>query len=151
MIENDLTIQIKREPDCEDISMPEYQTSGSAGLDIHAAVKDSVIINPGEVKLISAGFRMAIPEGYEAQIRPRSGLALKHGIGVLNAPGTIDSDYRGIVGIILINLSSKPFTIRRNDRIAQMVVQEVIRVRIHPVRVLENSDRQEGGFGSTGQ
>lgn len=145
-----IKIQIQREPGCEDIKLPEYQTSGSAGMDIHAAVDEDVFIEPGSVQLISAGFRMAIPEGYEVQVRPRSGLALKFGIGVLNSPGTIDSDYRGIVGIILINLGKSTFKIKRNDRIAQMVVQPVIRARLEPVSVLVKSQRQDGGFGSTG-
>lgn len=146
-----LTIQIRREPGCEDISMPEYQTSGSAGMDIHAAVEQVEELAPGTIKLISAGFRLAIPEGFEVQIRPRSGLALKHGISVLNTPGTIDSDYRGVVGIILINLGNLAFRIHRNDRIAQMIVQPVIQADLRLVDTLDSSSRQDGGFGSTGQ
>ena len=144
-------IQFRREPDCEDVDIPRYQTPGSAGMDLHAAVEDSITIQPGKRVLISAGFRMSLPDGYEAQVRPRSGLALKYGITVLNTPGTIDSDYRGIVGVILINLGEEPFVVHRNDRIAQMVIQRVIRAEIEVVEKLDASERYDGGFGSTGR
>ncbi len=146
-----VTVQFSREPGCEDVDIPQYQTPGSSGMDLHAAIDQPVTIQPGNRVLISAGFRMSLPEGYEAQVRPRSGLALKHGITVLNTPGTIDSDYRGVVGVILINLSEETFTVHRNDRIAQMVIQRVICAEIKVVETLDMSERHDGGFGSTGR
>jgi dUTP pyrophosphatase len=123
---------------------------GSSGMDLYADIQEDVSISPQEVKLISAGIYIDIPLGYEAQIRPRSGLALKHGITVLNTPGTIDSDYRGLIQIILINVGSEPFLIKRGDRIAQMVIKEVVQAEIEEVVELEDTSRGEGGFGHTG-
>lgn len=145
-----LVVKIKKTEDAKDIPLPTYASDGSAGLDIYACVDDEVVINPKEIKLIRSGILMELPPGYEAQIRPRSGLALKYGIGILNSPGTIDSDYRGEIGIILINLGDKPFTIRRGDRIAQMVITRYEKVEIQEVNVLAQTQRAEGGFGSTG-
>jgi len=136
--------------DKSDIDLPEYTTEGSAGMDIRAAVTSDVIIQPGDVEIIPAGFIIELPQGYEAQIRPRSGLAAKYGIGVLNAPGTIDSDYRGEVKIILMNFGKKPFTVRRGDRIAQMVVAPYTRVAWNEVDRVNETDRGAGGFGHSG-
>jgi len=147
---NQIKIKIKFEPGFEDLPVPKYQTAGSSGVDLHAGVEEPVIVNPGEFSLISTGIRISIPNGFEAQVRPRSGLALKHGIGILNGPGTIDSDYRGLIGIILFNFSSEPFVINRGDRIAQMVFSRVEKVQIAVTDQLEMSQRDSGGFGSTG-
>lgn len=144
-------IDITQEPGCEDLPLPAYQTDGAAGMDLRAAVIEPVSIAPGSHVLISAGIRIAVPDGYEAQVRPRSGLALKHGIGILNGPGTIDSDYRGVVGVILFNFGEKPFVVRRGDRIAQMVIARVERAEFTMRDSLEESDRNSGGFGSTGR
>lgn len=145
-----ITIQIQREPGTEDLPIPGYSTPGSAGLDLLAAVDSNTILQPGERKLISTGLRMAIPEGYEGQIRPRSGLALRHGISMVNSPGTIDSDYRGIVKLILINHGKEPFTVQRGDRIAQLVITPVIRAVLEESDNLSDTDRSTGGFGHTG-
>ena len=120
-------VRIERLPEGQGLPLPAYQTERASGMDVCAAVAEDVVLAPRETRLIPAGFRIAVPPGHEAQVRPRSGLALKHGIAVLNAPGTIDSDYRGPVGVILANLGSEPFTIRRGDRIAQMVICPVVR------------------------
>jgi dUTP pyrophosphatase len=119
-------------------------------MDLHAAVSEPVTLRPGERRLIPTGLRIALPEGYEAQVRPRSGLALRHGIGMVNSPGTIDADYRGPVQVILINLGQEPFTVRRGERIAQMIVAPVLRVEWDEVAALPESDRGDGGFGHTG-
>ncbi len=132
----------------EEGSLPEYATAGSAGMDLQAC--EEVVLQPGEVRAVGTGLRIALPEGYEAQVRPRSGLALKHGISIPNAPGTIDADYRGEVRVILINLGSEPFPIRRGDRIAQLVVAPVVRVEWECVGDLPETARGVGGFGSTG-
>ena len=134
-----------------DIPMPRYMTAQSAGMDICAAVEDELVLAPGRIGLVPTGFAMALPEGFEAQIRPRSGLAVKHGIGIINAPGTIDADYRGEVKIALINLGPEPVTIKRGERIAQMVVQQVFQARINIVHRLDDTDRSAGGFGHTGR
>ena len=141
------SIRIVRE---EGALLPEYGTDGAAGADIHAFIPHPIVLHPSERVLIPTGLKMEIPPSYEVQIRPRSGLALKHGITVLNAPGTIDSDYRGEVKVILINLSSEDFIIHSGDRIAQMVVHEVKRLPFERVSGLSSTDRGEGGFGSTG-
>ena len=130
--------------------IPSYESEGSSGLDLRAAVKEEVIVNSGEIKLIPTGLAVSIPHGYEGQIRPRSGLALKYGIGVANSPGTIDSDYRGEIGIIVINWGKRPFTIKRGDRIAQMVITKVCRADIIEVDDLDSTTRGEGGFGHSG-
>lgn len=145
-----IDVRITRETGYEDIPVPSYQSMGASGVDLHAAVRDERIIPSGCMDLVPTGLRMAIPEGYEAQIRPRSGLALKNSVGILNSPGTIDSDYRGPVGIILINLGKKPFVIRRGDRIAQMVFCPIVKAHIRLVDEIDNTDRGEGGFGHTG-
>ncbi len=144
-------IKIKKTADCEDINTPEYMTSHASGMDVYAAVDTEIILEPGKRELIPTGIAVAIPQGFELQIRPRSGLAVKHGITVLNSPGTIDSDYRGEIKIILINLGDEPFSVRRGDRIAQMVVQKVFQAQWSDVVVLPETDRDDGGFGHTGK
>lgn len=143
-------VQVKKAIGCDDLPLPEYQTAGASGLDLHAAVNESVIIEPGEIKLMSAGIQISIPPGFEGQVRPRSGLALKHGIGLLNSPGTIDSDYRGVVGVIFFNFGKEPFVVNRGDRIAQLVIAKIEKVSIYQVEHLDESSRESGGFGSTG-
>ena len=145
-----LSIEISRDPGCEDIPLPHYQTEGSSGMDLRAAVESPRTVEPGRVVLVPTGLRIAVPAGFEAQVRPRSGLALRHGIAVLNSPGTIDSDYRGPVNVILCNLGQEPFTITRGDRIAQMVVARVERVAWREVESVDVTQRGEGGFGHTG-
>jgi dUTP pyrophosphatase len=146
----ELGVEIQVLPHGEGISLPAYATAGSAGMDLRAAVEESVVLEPGKRCLVPTGLRIALPEGYEAQVRPRSGLAIKQGITVANAPGTIDSDYRGEVKVGLVNLSDRAHTIRRGDRIAQMVVAPVTRVAWQPVASLDETERGVGGFGSTG-
>ena len=146
-----IIIHIQKEPGYEGLPLPEYQTPDASGLDLYAAVEESVIIHPGEVKLISTGIRLTIPSGFEGQVRPRSGLALKHGIGILNSPGTIDSDYRGVIGIILFNFGKDAFVVNRGDRIAQLVFSKVEKVSLKCSDKLEPSKRDSGGFGSTGK
>lgn len=131
--------------------LPEYQTPHSAGMDLRAHIKESITIHPGERQIIPTGIRIALPEGFEAQVRPRSGLALKHGITCLNSPGTIDADYRGEIGVILINHGNEPFEIKPGDRIAQLVVASYTRVEWTSVSELPHTERGTGGFGSTGQ
>jgi len=146
----DIPIQIKRIKGHEDLPLPQYETAGSAGMDLRAAVTASVILEPGKIVLVSCGFSIAVPEGFEAQVRPRSGLASKFGITLPNSPGTIDSDYRGEIKVPLINLGPEKFEITRGLRIAQMVVAPVNRVRWHEVEELEETERSTGGFGHTG-
>ena len=134
-----------------DISLPRYMTPHSAGMDICAAVSQPVTIQPGEIILIPSGFAISLPEGFEAQIRPRSGLAIKHGISIANAPGTIDADYRGEIKIGLINFGKSPYVISRGDRIAQMIISRVSRARLEVVASLAKSERNNGGFGHTGK
>ena len=133
-----------------DLSLPAYKTPGSAGLDVAAAIQSEVTIKPKEIVLIPTGFAVEIPQGYEIQVRPRSGLAIRHGVTIVNAPGTIDADYRGEVMIGLINLGNHPHTIFRGDRIAQLVVSPVVRIRLNTVATLTNTERGDGGFGHTG-
>ncbi len=133
-----------------DLALPAYATADSAGMDLLAAVDAPITLAPLERKLIPTGICIALPEGYEAQVRPRSGLALKNGISLVNAPGTIDADYRGEVGVIVINLSNEPFTIERSMRIAQMVIAPYVRIQWNRVEQLPESARGAGGFGSTG-
>ncbi len=147
---NQCIIHVKKETGCEDLPLPEYQTSGASGLDLYAAVEGSVVIQPGDIKMISAGIQISIPPGFEGQVRPRSGLALKYGIGLLNSPGTIDSDYRGIIGVILFNFGPEPFIVNRGDRIAQLVIAKIEKVLISQVENLDASSRNTRGFGSTG-
>ncbi len=147
-----LTVSFRRLPHNPDLPLPAYATPGAAGLDLCAAVPadDPLILPPGERALIPTGLAMALPPGYEAQMRPRSGLALKHGITVLNSPGTIDCDYRGEIGIILLNTGKAPFTITRGERIAQMVIASVAQAQFIEVADLPETGRGAGGFGSTG-
>ena len=144
-----IQVSIQRMPGTEDLPLPSYMTAQAAGMDLTAAVEADVTILPGERKLIPTGVRVAIPEGYEAEVRPRSGLALHHGVTLVNAPGTIDADYRGEVGIILINHGQTPFIVRRGDRIAQMVVHRVCKVRWKSCGALTPTTRGDGGFGHT--
>jgi len=136
--------------DKQDLNLPQYETVGAAGMDVEAAVHRTLSIDPGEIVLLPTGFAVALPEGYELQVRPRSGLAVKHGITVVNSPGTIDEDYRGEVKIALINLSKAVFTVRRGDRIAQLVLAPVAKARLDIVSELNTTDRGTGGFGHTG-
>ena len=145
-----VTIQCKHMPGCEDIALPRYMTPHAAGMDLCAAVEREVVLLPGERALIPSGICIALPPGYEAQIRPRSGLASRHGIGLLNAPGTIDADYRGEIKIIMINLGQEAFVIRRHDRIAQMVIHRVCAAEFVTVDALPATERNDGGFGHTG-
>jgi dUTP pyrophosphatase len=145
-----LAVKIKRLEDSNDMPLPSYGSEGSSGMDIRASVKEPVVLKPGEIRLIPTGLTVSIPRGYEGQIRPRSGLALKYGIGIVNSPGTIDSDYRGEIHIIIINWGEQPFTIRRGDRIAQMVVAKVFRADIIEVDELDYTQRGVGGFGHSG-
>lgn len=144
-----IEIQLQRLPHGEGLPAPVYATDGAAGLDVVAA--EELTLQPGQRHAVATGFAIAIPEGYEVQVRPRSGLALKHGITCLNTPGTIDHDYRGEVKVILANLGSEPFAVRRGERIAQLVPAEVTRARFSEVAELAETDRGAGGFGSTGQ
>lgn len=145
-----VTVAVTRLPHGEGLSLPAYATDHAAGLDLLAAVAEPVVLQPGERRLIPTGLAIALPEGYEAQVRPRSGLALKHGITVLNSPGTVDADYRGEVGVILANLGAEPFTVERGMRIAQMVVARHERVALAETAELPATARGAGGFGSTG-
>lgn len=144
-------VQILRLSGNEDISLPQKMSEWASGFDLYAAIPETVILNPGERKLIATGFAMSMPKELEAQIRPRSGLAYKHGITCLNSPGTIDADYRGEVKVLLINLGQEPFTINRNERIAQLVFQQVPDICLVQVDELSDTARGAGGFGHTGQ
>lgn len=146
------SIPLKRLPHAEGLPLPAYETSGAAGMDLRAAIAegDPITLPPGERIAVPTGLAIAIPAGFEAQIRPRSGLAAKSGVTCLNAPGTIDSDYRGELKVILINLGNAVFTIQRGDRIAQIVIAPVVQARWEPVDALEPSARDQAGFGSTG-
>ena len=143
-------LRLRSESD-SDIPLPRYMTPQSAGMDICAAVSEAMLLEKGEIGLLPTGFAMALPRGYEAQIRPRSGLAVKHGIGLINSPGTIDADYRGEVMIALINLGPKPYTFHRGDRVAQMVIQRVHQAELQEVEYLDETRRSTGGFGHTGK
>lgn len=145
-----IKVGIKRKEGTEDLPVPEYATPGSSGVDLRADVESDVLIAPGEIKLISCGIYLSIPQGYEAEVRPRSGLALKHGITLVNAPGTIDSDYRGLVSLIMTNLGKEPFNIKRGDRVAQLIIKEVIRAEFEEAGELDGTVRSHGGFGHTG-
>jgi dUTP pyrophosphatase len=138
-------------PSTADVPLPTYATDGAAGMDVRAAVEHDLVVRPRETVLVPTGFAMAIPPGFEAQIRPRSGLAIKHQIGILNAPGTIDADYRGEVRIILTNFSEVDFPVRRGDRIAQMVIAPYVKADWEECSSLDSTDRGDGGFGHTGR
>jgi len=146
------TIQITRlNPQTDaDIPLPKYMTPLAAGMDICAALEHELVLEPGSIHLIPTGFSIAVPKGFEAQIRPRSGLAVHHGIGLVNSPGTIDADYRGEVKIAVINLGAEPYRVHRGDRIAQMVINKVYQAQWNEVSSLEKTDRSSGGFGHTG-
>ena len=145
-----VAVAVQRLAHAEGLDLPAYATAQSAGLDLLAAVAAPVTLTPGVRQLIPTGLAIALPEGFEAQIRPRSGLALKHGVTVLNSPGTIDADYRGEIGVVLINLGSEPFVVERGMRIAQMILARYARISWQPVQTLPESGRGAGGFGSTG-
>ena len=147
-----MQISIERDPTALDLPLPSYATHGSAGLDLRAALETDLVLLPGERVQISTGIRIALPDNCEAQVRPRSGLALKHGLMILNSPGTIDSDYRNTLCVLVINLGQEPVTLRRGDRIAQLVVAPVLKIRWEEVseNSLPQTKRGEGGFGSTG-
>jgi len=145
-----VTLRVKRLDGNRDIATPSYETEGASGLDLRAAVDGELTLHPGDIRLVPTGLAISLPLGYEAQIRPRSGLALKHGVGMVNSPGTIDSDYRGEIGLVLINWGDAPFVIKRGDRIAQMVIARVSRAHVLEVDRLETTERGEGGFGHSG-
>lgn len=144
-----MKVEIKR-LEGNDLELPSYETKNSAGMDLRACITENIVLKKGERKLIKTGISIALPENYEAQVRPRSGLALKNGITVLNTPGTIDADYRGEIGVILINLGDSDFTIEKGMRIAQMVIAPVVQAELVEVKELDETSRGKGGFGSTG-
>ena len=145
-----VTVLLQRLPHGADLPLPAYETDGAAGLDLRAAIALPVTLAPGERVLVPTGLAMQLPEGFEGQVRPRSGLALRHGVTVLNAPGTVDSDYRGEVSVVLINHGNEPFMVTRGDRIAQLVVAPVSHARLSEVATLDETARGAGGYGSTG-
>jgi len=146
----ELTVQVKRLAHGEGLPLPKYMSDHAAGMDLYAAVSETLTIQPGGWRLVPTGLAMAIPEGFEAQVRPRSGLALKQGVSVLNTPGTVDADYRGEVGVILMNHSRENLTINRGDRIAQMIINKIERIAFEEVAELPSTERGAGGFGHTG-
>ena len=145
-----VVLKVKRLDNNPDLPLPSYESGGSSGLDLRAAVVKEVTLRPGEIMLIPTGLSISLPKGYEAQIRPRSGLALRYGLGLVNSPGTIDADYRGEVGVIAINWGKKTLTIRRGERIAQVVISKVSRARVEEVDELDATKRGKGGFGHSG-
>jgi dUTP pyrophosphatase len=146
-------VEVRQLPHGEDLPLPAYQSTGAAGLDLFAAVPEEtpLILSPGKYAIVPTGLTIALPSGYEAQLRPRSGLAARHGVTVLNAPGTVDADYRGEVSVLLINHGDAPFAIRRGERIAQMVIAPVAHAQLVAVASLSTTDRGSGGYGSTGR
>lgn len=148
---SEVQIQIKRVRDNADLALPSYQSPLSSGMDLRADVREQVVIAPGDRVMVPTGISLEIPAGFEAQVRPRSGLALKHGVTVLNSPGTVDADYRGEVCVILANLGREAFVINRGDRIAQIVIAQVTQARLVEVAALSDTERGSGGFGSTGR
>ncbi len=145
-----LRVPVRKLPSLGELPLPVYMSEGASGMDLRAAVADALVLPPRGFALVPTGIAVAIPRGYEGQIRPRSGLALKHGVLVLNTPGTIDSDYRGEIGIILANMGPEPFTVERGDRVAQMVICRVERAEWRETDALPLTERDEGGFGHTG-
>lgn len=143
-------VRVSRLPHAEGVPLPAAASEGSAGLDLRAAVTEELTLEPGERLLVPTGLVLELPPGWEGQVRPRSGLAVRHGIGLLNSPGTIDSDYRGEVRVLMVNLGTEPFVVRRGDRIAQLVVAPVAAVEVREAGSLSPTDRGDGGFGSTG-
>lgn len=146
-----LEVEIKRLPGSDDVPLPAYQSADAAGMDLHAAVVEPLTLAPGQILAVPCGFALAVPPGYEAQVRPRSGLAAKHGVTVANAPGTIDADYRGEVKVLLVNLGKEPLVITRAMRIAQLLIAPIPRVLWKPVAELSDTSRGAGGFGHTGR
>jgi dUTP pyrophosphatase len=145
-----IKVKIKRKADAKDLPIPTYATSGSSGVDLYADVEKDTVIRPGEIRLISCGIYIELPEGFEGEVRPRSGLALRHGITMVNSPGTIDSDYRGLINLIVINLGDGNFVVTRGLRLAQMVIREVARAEFVETEELGDTERAHGGFGHTG-
>jgi dUTP pyrophosphatase len=145
-----IQVTIKRLPAADGLPLPTYMTAGAAGMDLHAAISDDIVVDPGAIVLVPTGFAIAVPEGFEAQVRPRSGLAVKHGISLPNTPATIDSDYRGEIRVPIINLGREPFRVSRGMRIAQLVVAPVVRVAWSEQADLPATARAEGGFGHSG-
>ncbi len=150
MEQNKVKVKIKKVRE-EKSSFPQYMTSGSVGMDIYASIKEDIVINPQEIVKIPTNFALELPKNFEAQIRPRSGLATKYGVTVVNSPGTIDPDYRGEVIVFLINLSKQPYTIKKDDRIAQMIIQKVYKAELETKETLNETNRGSGGFGHTGK
>ena len=152
-LSNPIQLDIRQLPHAAGLPLPAYQSAHAAGLDLLAAVPENapLVLAPGKHAMVPTGLSIALPQGFEAQVRPRSGLAAKHGVTVLNAPGTIDADYRGEIQVILINHSAEPFAIRRGERIAQLVVAPVVQAQLNPVDSLPDTGRGSGGFGSTGR
>ncbi len=146
-----LIVEARRLDGASDLPLPAYQTALAAGMDLVAAVEGEVVIAPGERLLVPTGISLAIPEGHEGQVRPRSGLALRHGITLLNSPGTVDADYRGEVKVLLVNLGQDPFTLRRGERIAQLIFAKVEQAKLVEAPVLDDTGRGQGGFGHTGR
>ncbi|HLV64997.1 MAG TPA: dUTP diphosphatase [Polyangiaceae bacterium] len=148
-MKHEVTVRVRRTGPVR-VGLPEYRTAGAAGLDLEAALEEPMMLAPGERRLVPTGLVLEIPEGYEGQVRPRSGLALRHGISMVNAPGTIDADYRGEVGVLLVNLGQEPFRIEPRARIAQLVIAPVARARLVEASELGATERGDGGYGSTG-
>lgn len=146
-----ITVKVRRLPTAEGLPLPRYMTEGAAGMDLVAAVEQDVVLRPGERKLIPTGIQVALPAGYEGQVRPRSGLAVKYGVSLLNTPGTIDADYRGEIKVLMINFGQEPFVVRRGDRIAQLVLSPVVRGNLVVETQLDETTRGGGGFGHTGR
>ena len=148
-----IKVDVQQLPHAEGLALPAYQSSHAAGLDLLAAVHEQapMVLAPGRHAMVPTGLMIALPDGFEAQVRPRSGLAAKHGVTVLNSPGTVDADYRGEINVLLVNLGTEPFTIRRGERIAQMVIAPVTRVELVRAASLSTTERGGGGFGSTGR
>jgi dUTP pyrophosphatase len=145
-----ITLSVKRKAGCDDLPLPRYMSEAAAGMDVCAAVDAPLVLAPGDIRLVPTGLYVAVPTGYEVQVRPRSGLALKHGLTIVNSPGTIDADYRGEVGIIVGNIGREPFTVTRGLRIAQLIVAAVARADVEVVAELPESGRGDGGFGHSG-
>ena len=148
---SDIILRVEQLLEARDLPPPEYMTERAAGMDLRAAVTEPVTLTPGAFAVVPTGIRVAIPAGFEGQVRPRSGLAAKHGISVVNSPGTIDADYRGEVCVVLINQGREPFVVNRGDRIAQLVIAPVARARVQLAENLDDTDRGSGGFGHTGR
>ncbi len=146
-----MEVRIRKKPGFEDFELPRYMTAGAAGMDLRAAIDGELELRPGEIRFIPAGIYLALPPGFEAQLRPRSGLALRQGLSIVNSPGTVDADYRGEIGVIAINLGRGPIPIRRGMRIAQMVIQKVEKVEWREVEKLDTTSREAGGFGHSGE